>query len=275
MKNVLLMVIAALSGAVLGFVVPKMLAAEPQKPAEEEVNPLAAKLQEAEAKIAQLENELASAKAKGIAARMAAKRPQAAEGENAKDGKKDGGESNELADTVMSLKPGDDLMEKLKGKVPDEELAQMHDVFEKMRAARANRAAGRLEFLKSVDTSGMTEQERSNHKRLQELLAKREELAAKMQPGTVPDFTAIAEIAQIGMEMEPIAKQERSALIRQTGRTLGYAGDDVEVFHDTMIDVYDATSSGGALGTLNDMFNPGDAGMQMPMMAPGGQPPSM
>ena len=37
---------------------------------------------------------------------------------------------------------------------------------------------------------------------------------------------------------------------------LGYSGDDVEVFHDTMVDVYDATSSGGALGTIGEMFNP-------------------
>lgn len=265
MKNLVIAVVAVLAGAAAGYFLPR-LAAEPSPAPVEEVNPLAEKLKAAEDKIAALENELASAKAKGIADRMMAKKAA----EESAEGEAKSSEEEDLMNTAMSLKPGDNLLEKFKDKIPEDQLAQIHDVFEKMRAARANRARGRLAFLESVDVSGMTDAERSNHKRLQELLAKREELASKMQSGVVPDFGTIAEIAQVGEEMDPVAKQERSALIRQTGRALGYTGDDVEVFHDTMIDVYDATSSGGAMGTINELFNPGAAGVQMPqMMGPG------
>lgn len=269
MKNLVIAVVSLLVGAAAGYFIPQLVS-EPAPAPVEEVNPLAEKLKAAEDKIASLENELASAKAKGISERMLAKKAA----EEPAEGKEKGDEADDILKTAMELKPGDDLLEKFKDKIPEDQLAQIHDVFEKMRAARANRARGRIAFLESVDVSGMTEAERSNHKRLQELLTKREELASKMQAGVIPDFGTIAEIAQVGEEMEPIAKQERSALIRQTGRALGYTGDDVEVFHDTMIDVYDATSSGGAMGTINELFNPGAAGVQMPqMMGPGAAAP--
>ena len=249
MKTTLVAVLSVLLGLAAGYAIPRG-----DRPAEDsaeaEANPLSGKLAAAEKRIESLEGEIASLRAKRAAARPAEAKlslPAAADG------------GDDLQKTMMSLKPGDNLMEKLKGKVPEEQLAQMHDVFEKMRVARANRARGRLAFLESVDTTGMSDAERENHRKLQDLLAKREELASKLQTGIVPDMGAIAEIARVGEEMDPVAKQERSALIRQTGRMLGYTGDDVEVFHDTMVDVYDATSSGGALGTLGEMFNP--AGM--------------
>lgn len=265
MKSLIIAVVAVLAGAAAGYFIPRIAESKPA-PAVEEVNPLEEKLKAAEDRIKVLEGELVSAKAKAAAARTAEKKDEAPEAPAA------GGLDDDIQKTVMSLKPGDDLLEKFKDKIPEEQLAQIHDVFEKMRAARANRARGRLAFLESVDVSGMTDDERANHTRLQELLAKREDLASKMKAGVIPDMGAIAEIAQVGQEMESVAKQERSALIRQTGRVLGYTGDDVEVFHDTMIDVFDATSSGGALGTLNELFNPGAAMPQMQMMAPGGAP---
>jgi hypothetical protein len=262
MKNLIIAVVAVLAGAAAGYLAPRLAESKPA-PAVEEVNPLEEKLKAAEDRIKVLEGELVSAKAKAASARPAEKKDAAPDAPAA-------GPEDDLQKTMMSLKPGDDLLEKFKDKIPEDQLAQIHDVFEKMRIARANRARGRLAFLESVDVSGMTDDERANHTRLQELLAKREELASKMKAGVVPDFGAIAEIAQVGEEMDSVAKQERSALIRQTGRVLGYSGDDVEVFHDTMIDVFDATSSGGAMGTLNELFNPGAAMPQMPMMGPGG-----
>lgn len=49
----------------------------------------------------------------------------------------------------------------------------------------------------------------------------------------------------LGMEMTPVAKKVRSSLVREVARELGYAGDDVDVVHDVMQNIYDATAPEG------------------------------
>jgi len=52
--------------------------------------------------------------------------------------------------------------------------------------------------------------------------------------------------------MTPVAKKERSALVREVARELGYAGEDVDVVHDTMLNIYDATAPEGLDAFVND-----------------------
>ena len=99
----------------------------------------------------------------------------------------------------------------------------------------------------------MTDHERKNHTRYQELLAKREEIRSKMKGG-LPNASNIQELVQLEMEMAPIAKEERSALIRQMARELGYTGEAVDVIRDTAENIIDCTGSGG-LGAIGDLGN--------------------
>ena len=71
--------------------------------------------------------------------------------------------------------------------------------------------------------------------------------------GGFPDVTSIQEMVQLEMEMAPVAKKARSALIGQVARELGYQGDDVEVVRDTVNMIYDCTSGGG-MGGLGDIM---------------------
>lgn len=244
MKNALWTVLVA-AGAAGGFFAGGAMR-KPAPPPPAEAPPAAkddARLVEANKRIAQLEKNLAAARrdlaasGKELAVAKLAAEAKAKEGETAK--------------TVVKLGKGGDIMGELKSQLPKEQFTQVTNAFSQLRGKLEQIRKGRQEYLASVDVSGMSARERENHKRYQALLAKREAMSAKMKGG-IPDVGAIQEMVQLGMEMEPAAKEERSTLVRQVARELGYAGDDVEVIHDTMKSIFDCTSAGG-LGGLGDI----------------------
>ena len=249
MKNALWIALVA-AGAAGGFLAGgAMRKPAPPPPAEEkpaaEKKPVVkddSRLLEANKRIAQLEKDLAAVRrdsAKFEKDLAAAK--LAAEEKLKENGSK----------SVVKIGKDGDIMGELKNKLPNDQFTQVTNAFSQLRSKLEQIRKGRQEYLASVDVSGMSARERDNHKRYMELLAKREAISAKMKGG-IPDMGAIQEMVQLGIEMEPAAKEERSTLVRQVARELGYTGDDVEVIHDTMKSIYDCTSGGG-LGGLGDI----------------------
>ncbi|MBO7683598.1 MAG: hypothetical protein J6T51_02605 [Kiritimatiellae bacterium] len=152
---------------------------------------------------------------------------------------------------VVSVGTNADILAELKRRLPETEFVAATNALSGLRRKLAERAKGRMEYLASVDVSRMTKAERENHAKFLELMERREAAAAKMKCG-LPDAKTLEEMVALELEIQPVAKAARSALVREVARELGYSGDDVEVLHDTLDTVFDCTSSGG-LGGLVDM----------------------
>ena len=77
--------------------------------------------------------------------------------------------------------------------------------------------------------------------------------------GGLPDMSSIQKMVELEMEMAPVAKKARSALIGQVARELGYQGEDVEVVRDTVNMIFDCTNGGGMAGLGDLMESAGGA----------------
>ena len=198
----------------------------------------AKKLAKAQKRIAELERDLADAK-------TSAKRVKALalKAENSV--------SNLLANSTssVSVMTNADVEAELKRQLPEDAFHEATNALSRLRAKLAERAKGRYDYLASVDASHMSKSDRENHKKFLSLLEKREAIRAKMT-GIIPNPAVLQEMVELDMSMQKVAKQERSALVREVVRELGYSGDDVDVVHDTLVNVFDSTSGGG----LNSLF---------------------
>lgn len=214
-----------------------------EKPVAEKPSADAARLAKAQKRIAELERDLAAARraATALKAESLKKKVASAPAETNK------------AERVISLKgDGKDVLGTLESQLSHDEFSQVTNAMSQLRARLAEKAKGRMEFLASVNMDGMSEAERKNHARFLELMEKREAIAAKMKGG-IPDVSSIQKMVELDMEMAPVAKKARSALVGQVARELGYQGDDVEVVRDTVNTIIDCTSGGG-LGGLGDII---------------------
>ena len=159
-----------------------------------------------------------------------------------------------VAERVITLdgKDGGDIIDSLQSQLSHEEFSQVTNAMTQLRARLAEKAKGRMEYLASINTDGMSDDERANHANFLKLMERREAIAAKMKGG-FPDAESLQQMVQLELEMAPVAKKARSALIGQVARELGYQGDDVEVVRDTVNMIYDCTSGGG-MGGLGDIM---------------------
>ncbi len=146
--------------------------------------------------------------------------------------------------SIVSVSTNGDVMAELERQLPKEAFHEATNVLSRLRSKLAERAKGRLDYIASVDASRMSKAERDNHAKFLKLLEKREALRSKMT-GFIPNPSVLQEMVELDLSMQPVAKQERSALVREVARELGYSGEDVDVFHDTMASIYDSTSGGG------------------------------
>ena len=189
----------------------------------------AAKLARAEQRIAELEIKLAAAR----------KRPRS----DAAD-----------PDTANGIQPADeesvavggtnvDIIAELKKNLSDEEFDQATNAMSRIKAKMAAKAEDRMAFLKSIDTSAMTQAEREGHEKFMELMAKRESVRSKMKFG-LPDQQTIREMMEVEMQLMPLAKAERATLARELARDLGYTGEDVESVQEAVANIFDCTSGG-------------------------------
>ncbi len=249
---------ALVLGAAGGFMVgmSRRPNAEPVKAKAETpaVSEDAARLAKAQQRIAELERSLAAAKRAAAALKDAKPVKSALAPTNS-------------AERVIAVEgDGKDVLDALKGQLSHEEFSQVTNAMTQMRARLAEKAKGRMEFLSSINLDGMSADERKNHAKFLELMERREAAAAKMKGG-LPDAATIQKLVELEMEMAPVAKKARSALVRQVARELGYQGDDVEVVRDTIDTIFDCTSSGG-LGGLGDVLE-GAEGMPGMSVSPG------
>ena len=256
MKTMIVAIFAAAVGAVAGFMFGKpggvsakpaeVVVAEnatPAKPAaKSSVRDDAERLAKAQKRIAELEKSLAAARRTIAAFNKTEKGKVSAVA----------GATNSEA-RVVSLSGEDaDVLGALKSQLTEDEFSQVTNAMTQLRTRLAEKAKGRMDYLASIETASMSDAERENHERFLSLLEKREAAAAKMKGG-IPDAATIQKMVELEMQMAPVAKKERSSLVRQVARELGYQGDDVNVIGETMDTIFDCTTSGG-LGGLGDIM---------------------
>ena len=192
----------------------------------------AAKLAKAERRIAVLERKLAAAREK--------LRPGTAD-------------SVPAADGGVSVVGGTnvDIIAELKKNLSGEDFDRTTNAMSRIKAKMAAKAQDRMAFLKSIDTSMMSQAEREGHEKFLELTAKREAVRSKMKFG-LPDRQTIQEMIELEMQLKPLAKAERAALSRELARELGYTGEDVESLQEAVGNIFDCTAGGFGLDGMMD-----------------------
>ena len=209
-------------------------------------------LAEAKKRIAALEAELAKTKKDAERARKLASRAEKAVDAAIK--------KNDAA-ASFSVGTNADIVAELKRQLPEAEFTAATNALAGLKAKLSARAKGRREFLASLDVSGLSAKERENHSRFMELFDRREKAMSKMK-GLIPDNKTIGELMEIELQMQPLAKRERKALLGALTKELGYAGDDGAVVTDTIEGIFDCTGSGG-LGGLADMGGLTEEGVEI------------
>ena len=122
--------------------------------------------------------------------------------------------------------------------------AQMTNHFAQMRMRRQERAAMKIDFLSSIDTSGMDESARQTHEALQGLIARREELEEQMHDLDLSDeerAAAFEEMRRNDRAMRELNRVERDNLLAQTSAALGLSGEDAVELTETIKDIIEAT----------------------------------
>jgi len=241
-KNQLFIAAALLAGVAIGYFLKPERAAEPAVSAEPCVavkiddQGASASVKALRARIAELERLLAA---------QANERPldQVAEAQpvEASRGERPG---------PPTMKEMRERMEKMEKDDP-QGFAQMTNRFARWRRRRVERANAKLDFLSSVDTSGMTAEQKQSHERYQELIARREDLEEKMHGADMTDETREAlfrEMRETDHALWQAARAERETLIGQTAQALGLTGDDAAAVSATIRDVISSTDQHHAFG---------------------------
>lgn len=154
-----------------------------------------------------------------------------------------------------------------------EHYAQMTNHFARMQAHRLERTQNRLDLLASVDTSRMTKKQRAVHEQYQDLIARREELRALMNPQdeSITEEqrqAAFKEMRELGGKLHELAQSERDTLLAHTAASFGIQGDEAGELVETVKAVYQATENHGGWGG----HGPGGHG-RGGRGGPGGMPP--
>lgn len=240
------------AGVAAGFVVGRMCtggsaAAEPpQAPVVDDA------LNKAEKRIAALEAELAEAKNDTRRVRRRMARAEEAVEKALKEGENEKGKEGEPVGVSFSVGTNMDVVAEMKRQLPEEAFVAATNVLERMKVANAERRKGRREYLASLDVSGLSKKDQENHRRFMEMFDRREKAMSKMK-GLIPDEKTINELMQIEIQMRPLAKQERKALLGGVARELGYTGEDGVTITDTLEGIFDCTGTDG-LGGLGEMM---------------------
>jgi len=263
MKNTIVAAVLVICAAGAGFAVGRMRARaagpdqEPERTAE---TPQGSGSDEALAKaqkrIAVLEAELAEARKDTQRVRKRALRAEEAVGKAVKENEREGERGRNDEGISVSVMTNVDVVAEMKRQLPEEAFVAATNALSRMKVANAERAKGRRDYLASLDVSGLSAKEQKNHRRFMELFDRREKVRSKMK-GLLPDQKTIGELVEIEMQMQPLAKEERKALLGAVARELGYAGEDGAVITETLEGIFDCTGSGGA-GGLGGLMEGGE-----------------
>jgi len=125
-------------------------------------------------------------------------------------------------------------------------------------AKLTNPTESKLDFLTSLDTSWMNEEDKASYDDLVRLLAKQKALQAKLFSLDVSQMERMQATIEYMSSTGAIKKrggQMRKALLRRTVDVLGYTGDDASEIVDTMDGIYSATTEDNLFSTLGGMVN--------------------
>ena len=250
MKNVVF-VVALAAGIAAGFVVGRMCTGGSDVAEAPQVPVVDGALDKAKRRIAVLEAELAEAKNDTRRLRKRMARAEDAVEKALKEGEK--GKEGVTGGVSFSVGTNMDVVAEMKRQLPEEAFVAATNALERMKVANAERRKGRREYLASLDVSGLSKKDQENHRRFMELFDRREKAMSKMK-GLIPDEKTINELMQIEIQMRPLAKQERKALLGGVTRELGYTDEDGAVITDTLEGIFDCTGSDG-LGGLGDLMD--------------------
>ena len=142
--------------------------------------------------------------------------------------------------------PWRERMEELKRNDP-ERYVQLTNRFAQKRQVLAERARSRIDFLSSIDTSGMSGEAKRTHAALQELIAKREEIEQQLRDPNLPDEDrkeVMRELWTSQRELGRLNAEERRNLLEATATSLGFEGNDAQEFTATIQAVIEATDGG-------------------------------
>ncbi len=159
-------------------------------------------------------------------------------------------------------------MERLRKEEP-ERYAQITNSMAQFRRRRLERAQTKMDFLSSIDTSGMSPEARKVHADLQAMIVEREALEERMR--NFMDMSeeqrraAFDEMREIDGRIRELNRAERDNLLAQTAEALGFQGDDADEIVNTVKGIYDATDSGWGWG------GPGGPGGRGGRRGPGGR----
>ena len=169
-----------------------------------------------------------------------------------KDGKSEIAISNAVAEAVKTRPPEPprgnwrERMEEMKKNDP-ERYTQMTNRFANWRRSRAEQARNKIDFLSSIDTSHMSAGARKTHDALQDLIAKREEIEARLQDPNLSDEERgklMGELHSSHRELMRLNGEERRNLIDEAARNMGFEGEDAQEVSATIQEVIRATESG-------------------------------
>ncbi len=165
-------------------------------------------------------------------------------------------------DAVKDAKPSsrhEDFFARMKRERPKDYI-QMTNNMAKARAERRAKVKDNLNFLASIDVSKFSEEATATHERLQELIARQEELNEKLNPLERENVSEeerrknFEEMMNIALEIGELNATERDTLFRTVAEEMGCAEDDADTFVETLTDIIDAT--GGNFGGFGPRRTP-------------------
>lgn len=136
-------------------------------------------------------------------------------------------------------------MEKMKEENP-QRYQEITNRIARFRMQRAKQAASKMEFLSSIDVSGMSAGARRTHEELQMAIARREELEAKMHEADLSDEERMGlfmQMRETDGDLRRLNAAERDNLLLETAKSLGFDGADAKEISSTVKEIIDATSS--------------------------------
>ena len=137
-------------------------------------------------------------------------------------------------------------LEELKEKDPAR-YTQITNRMAQWRQRQSERAQSKLDFLSSVDTSHMSAGARKVHDELQEAIVRQEELERRLQDPNLSEDerrSLFTELHESRGQLADLSRRERSNLLNETARELGFSGEDAKAITSTIRDVIEATDAG-------------------------------
>ncbi len=138
-------------------------------------------------------------------------------------------------------------LEEMRKKNP-ERYTQMTNRMANFRAFGLRRAANRLDTLASVDTSRMNKKELAVHEKLQDLIAREQELDDIARPdneSTTDEDRQAAwkELWKLWRQKNDLEREERNTLLAKAAESYGVKGAEAKELVETVKAVYEATQS--------------------------------